>query len=135
MRELLGLDERRSDYEIVTGTTAVNSDQIAVVTRSVLAILSDLGGEIAVPDADVLRGATTPTIGLTGGEVRPIMEIHVSKHTPSGVYTAIAYRSSQYWIADDDFDSKYALTVIQDVMALAETTDMSHAPIVTIPAN
>lgn len=29
----------------------------------------------------------------------------------------------------------YALTVVQDLMALAEVTDTSHAPIVTVPAN
>jgi hypothetical protein len=34
-----------------------------------------------------------------------------------------------------DFDSKYAFTVIEDVMALAEATDTTKAAIVTIPAN
>ena len=133
VRELLGLAEGRDAYEIVAAAAAA-SNQIPIITRSVLAVLSDLGAEIAVPDADVLTGATSPTIALTGGETRPILEIHVGRRAPSHSYTAIEYRSSEYWIADADFDSKYALTVIQDVMALAEETDTSHPPIVTIPA-
>jgi hypothetical protein len=47
----------------------------------------------------------------------------------------VRYRDSHFWIDDADFDSKYALTVVQDLMALAEETDVSHAPIVTVPAN
>jgi hypothetical protein len=50
-------------------------------------------------------------------------------------YAAVRYRSSRFWIDDSDFDSKYALTVVQDLMALAEETDVSHAPIVTVPAS
>ena len=57
------------------------------------------------------------------------------KKVPATAYTAIRYRSSQFWIEDSDFDSKYALTVVQDLMALAEVTETAHAPIVTIPAN
>jgi hypothetical protein len=39
------------------------------------------------------------------------------------------------WIDDADFDSKYALTVVQDLMALAEVPDTSHTPVVTVPAH
>ncbi len=135
LRLLLDLNSHQSDYEIVTGNMAANPTQIPMLTRSVLAILSDLGAEIAVPDSDVQTGATTPTIGLAAGATRPIMVVHASKRATGHPYAAIGYRSSQFWIADADFDSKYALTVVQDVMALAEVTDTSRAPIVTVPAN
>jgi hypothetical protein len=70
-----------------------------------------------------------------GGETRPIVFIHASNKIQGSAYSAVSYRGSQYWIDDADFDSKYALTVVQDLMALAEETDTSHAPIVTVPAN
>jgi hypothetical protein len=101
----------------------------------VLAILSDLGAEIAVPPSDVSSGATQPTVGLVGGETRPILIVHAGNKRPPDVYATIGYRSLQYWIDDSDFDSKYALTVVQNLMALAEVTDTSHAPVVTVPAN
>jgi hypothetical protein len=47
----------------------------------------------------------------------------------------IHYGQSEYWIERSDFDSKYAFTVVQNLMALAEVTQSSKAPIVTIPAN
>ena len=135
LRVLLGLTGKRTEYEIVVGFADANSGKIPVVTRSVLAILTDLGAEIDVPAADVANGTTKPAIDLTGGETRPVMIIHVGKHAPSKSFTSIGYRSSQFWIDDSDFDSKYALTVVQDVMALAEVTDTSRTPILTIPTN
>lgn len=82
-----------------------------------------------------MSGATQPSIGLTGGETRPIMVIHAGNKFPREVYAGIEYRASSFWIDDTDFDSKYALTVVQNLMALAEVTDTSHSPVVTVPAN
>jgi hypothetical protein len=134
-RQLLRISGDKLEYQIVYGTVAREANTIPVITRSVLAILSDLGAEIAVAPADVSSGATQPTVKLVGGETRPIMVIHVGTKPPPDVYAAIGYRSSQYWIDDFDFDSKYALTVVQNILALAEVTDTSHAPVVTVPAN
>jgi hypothetical protein len=70
-----------------------------------------------------------------GGETRPIVVVHSARSAGHPAYASIGYRNSWFWIDDSDFDSKYALTVVQDLMALAEETDVSHAPIVTVPAN
>jgi hypothetical protein len=134
VRELLGLAASVDGYEIVTGSAPIGGREISVKTRSMLAILSDLGAEIPVPERDVASGATQPSIGLVGPEKRPIMIIHTGKRVGADAYASVAYRASQFWIDDTDFDSKYALTVVQDLMALAEITDTSHAPVVTVPA-
>jgi hypothetical protein len=135
-RTLLNLPSAGTrDFEVVFGTAAKGPAQIPLITRSVLAILSNLGGEIAVPAADVERGATKPAIGLVGGEARPTMVVHATSRAPDTAYVAIPYRSSTFWIDESDFDSKYALTVVQDLMALAEVPDATHAPVVTVPAN
>ena len=63
------------------------------------------------------------------------MVIHAAKSIRGPAYADVRYRESHFWIDDADFDSKYALTVVQDLMALAEETDVSHAPIVTVPAS
>jgi hypothetical protein len=132
---LLHLPGQIQQFRIVAGNGATRSGTIAVSTRSVLAILSDLGAEIVVPAADVQTGATKPSIALVGGETRPVVVVHIGRKVPPTAYSAVRYRSSQFWIDDTDFDSKYALTVVQNVMALAEFTDTSHAPVVTVPAN
>lgn len=134
VRTLLGLSGQAAEFEIDSGQAGAG-DRIPMVTRSVLAILSNLGAEIAVPDEDVASGATKPTIGLVGGEERPTIVVHFGKSVPSDPYVAVGYRGLNHWIESDDFDSKYAFTVVQDVMALAEVTDNTKAPVVTIPAN
>jgi hypothetical protein len=101
----------------------------------VLGILTDLGAQVNVPDEQIGRGATKPTIGLIGGETRPTIVVNVGKKAPPDAYVDILYGQQQYWIDRRDFDSKYAFTVVQNLMALAEVTQSSKAPIVTIPAN
>jgi hypothetical protein len=105
------------------------------VTRSVLGILSDLGAEIDVPESDIENGTTKASVHLVGGESRPTLVIHAAKSIRGPAYAEVSYRDSHFWIDDMDFDSKYAITVVQDLMALAEETDVSHAPIVTVPAH
>jgi hypothetical protein len=134
VRELLGLAADGAPYLIAAPGAPATARYIPVVMRSVLGILSDLGAEIDVPQTDVDNGATKPPIRLVGGEARPIVVIHAAKSISGPAYAAVRYRSSRFWIDDSDFDSKYALTVVQDLMALAEETDVSHAPIVTVPA-
>ena len=135
VRELLKLPAGPAPYVIAYGNSAVGDRDIPIVTRSVLGILSDLGAEIEVLTADVDSGATKPAVQLVGGETRPIVLIHAGKKIQGPVYSAVSYRGSRFWIDDADFDSKYALTVVQDLMALSEETDTSHAPVVTVPAN
>jgi hypothetical protein len=135
VRVLLNLPAGVDSYGISSGNDVAADRSIPIVTRSVLAILTDLGAEIDAPEADIKDGRTKPTIGLIGGETRPIVSIHSAKRITGIPYAAIDYRSFRFWIDDLDFDSKYALTVVQDLMALAEETDSSHAPVVTVPAN
>ncbi len=134
VRELLHLPAGTRTYAIVDGHTPAAEPNIPIVTRSILAILSDLGAEIGVPQSDVARGATQESLQLVGGETRPVLVVHGGAVT-GPVYAAVTYHGTQFWIDDADFDSKYAVTVVQDLMALAEVTDASHSPVVTVPAN
>jgi hypothetical protein len=134
VRRLLHLSPKMKTYEIVYGQSS-DRDRIPMVTRSVLGILTDLGAQIAVPDPQVNSGATKPSIGLIGGETRPTIIVKVGPKPPKDAYVSVPYDQSDYWIDRSDFDSKYAFTVVQNLMALAEVTDTSKAPVVTIPAN
>jgi hypothetical protein len=134
VRRLLHLSPKMKTYEVVYGQSA-DHDRIPMVTRSVLGILTDLGAQVAVPDEQVANGATKPSLGLIGGETRPTIVVKVGEKPPKDAYVAIQYDKSEYWIDRGDFDSKYAFTVVQNLMALAEVTDTAKAPVVTIPAN
>jgi hypothetical protein len=134
LKRLLHLPADTGSFEVVYGQWAPPG-QIAILTRSVLAVLSDLGAQIAVPDAEVAKGATKSTVPLIGGETRPTIIVRSGRSAPSNAYVTVSYRGTNYWIEQDDFDSKYAFTVVQDLMALAQVDTSAKAPIVTIPAD
>jgi hypothetical protein len=74
-------------------------------------------------------------VGLIGGETRPTIIVHSGTKAPGDAYVLINYGAAVYWVERNDFDSKYAFTVVQNLMALAEADTSSKAPVVTIPAN
>jgi len=121
VRRLLKLSPKTKTYEVVYGQSAQRGERIPMVTRSVLGILTDLGAQITVPDELVASGSTKTTIGLIGVETRPTIVVNVGKKAPEDAYIDIRYGPSHYWIDRGDFDSKYAFTVVQMLMALAET--------------
>ena len=134
VRRLLKLSPKTKTYEVVYGQSAQRGERIPMVTRSVLGILTDLGAQVSVPEELVAHGSTKPTIGLIGVETRPTIIVNVGKKAPEDAYIDIQYGPSQYWIDRRDFDSKYAFTIVQMLMALAETNQDAKTPIVTIPA-
>ncbi|MGF6770843.1 hypothetical protein P3T18_003322 [Paraburkholderia sp. GAS199] len=137
VRKLLRLSNSTRTYEIVYGPSSPSKkgDKIPMVTRSVLGILTDLGAQVQVPVERIDDGSTKPTVGLIGGETRPTIIVHSGKQPPKQAYVMVAYGPSVYWVDRNDFDSKYAFTVVQNLMALAEADTSSKAPVVTIPAN
>ncbi|HEY2019947.1 hypothetical protein [Paraburkholderia sp.] len=137
VRKLLHLSAKTRSYEVVYGPSSTyrKGERIPMVTRSVLGILSDLGAQVQVPPERVSDGSTKPTVGLIGGETRPTIIVHSGKTAPADAYVTIAYGPSMYWVERNDFDSKYAFTVVQNLMALAEADTSNKAPVVTIPAS
>jgi hypothetical protein len=137
VRKLLHLSTTTRTYEIVYGPSSASQkgNRIPMVTRSVLGILTDLGAQVQVPVARIDDGSTKATVGLIGGETRPTIIVHSGKTPPDDAYVMIGYGPSVYWVDRNDFDSKYAFTVVQNLMALAEADTSSKAPVVTIPAN
>ena len=135
VRKLLHLKGNAGNFEIVYGQSSRGGDQIAILTRSVLGILTDLGAQVRVPHDTIDDGSTKPTVTLVGGETRPTVVVQNGDKPPADAYVAVRYGTTTYWVERNDFDSKYAFTVVQNLMALAEADTASKAPVVTIPAN
>ncbi|MCX5614737.1 hypothetical protein NQF64_05710 [Bombella sp. TMW 2.2558] len=133
VRRLLHLDAETSEAEIVYGPYPKKAGQIAILTRSMLAMLTQLSYEMEVPEKDVHSGRTLPTIGQVGIESRPEVVIHSGKEAPESPYAAVFYKKCWYWISDTDFRSKEAFTMVQVLSTLAATSHSGGA-VVTIPA-
>jgi hypothetical protein len=71
-------------------------------------------------------------VGNIGLEYRPVVIIRSGAAPPADVFTSVQYRQTWFWIAQDDFDSKLAFTVLEILLALARTENAPGA-VVTIP--
>ncbi|GBR23079.1 hypothetical protein AA3271_1422 [Gluconobacter japonicus NBRC 3271] len=133
VRRLLHLDPHAEEAEIVYGPYPKHPGQIAILTRSMLAMLTQLAYEVEVPEEDIKVGRTPPTIGQVGIENRPEVVIHSSHKAPERRYAAVEYNNMWFWIDEKDFQSKLAFTMVQVLSALAATNHTGGA-VVTIPA-
>jgi hypothetical protein len=131
-KRLLGMPPSVSEAEVVYGRRSERG-QVAVLTRSMLGALGQLAIQIDIPPDDVARHRTLPSVGNVGPEHRPVVIIHSGSAAPADVFTSAQYRGTWFWVAEDDFDSKLAFTVLQVLLALARTENTPGA-ILTIPA-
>jgi hypothetical protein len=131
-KRLLGMPPAATDVEVVYGVSA-KPGQVAVLTRSILGVLGQLSLQIDVPPDDVARHLTPQTVGNIGLEHRPVVVIHSGAAAPPDVFTSVQYRQAWFWIAEDDFDSKLAFTVLQILSALGKA-EAAPGAVVTIPA-
>jgi hypothetical protein len=123
------------EVEIIYGRTASRPNQVPMITRSVIGILTYISAQIDVPTADVEAHRTLPSVGYASTGQRPSVVVHTSPTRPQSAFVAVQCRDRWFWIADTDFASKVAFSGIQNFMNIAqgEATD-EGGPILTIPA-
>lgn len=135
VRRLLKLAPGTKEAEIVYGSLAERGARVPIITRSVSGMLTEVGAQIAVPQADIDDGTTLPTVAKLEIERRPVTVIHVGDKVPSQAWISVEREGSAFWIDRRDFDSKFSFSVLMNLIALAQTDRGPSAPIVTIPAN
>ena len=133
VKRMLGLSPAAREAEVIYGRAPTAPGQVAILTRSMLGVLGQLAFQIEVSPEDIAGGRTMATVGETGMERRPTVMVHSGPAAPADAFTAVQYQRRWFWVADDDFDSKLAFTMLQILLSLAKT---SSAPgtVITIPA-
>ena len=137
VRKILGLDAQADEFNVVYGSVAANDREIAMLTRSVIEILTDLSSYIDVPAADVEQKRTyqSPAPELVNGVLLPpLIRILSSPQRPDDAFAAVPYGQGWYWIDNKDFPSKRLFSFILFLLNLTETGEKQGAPIITIPA-
>ena len=136
VRKLLDLDPQAEELSVVYGSVAANNKEIAMLTRSVLEILTDLSSYIEVPPANVEQKRTDqpPAPEVANGVlVPPLIRILSSPQKPDDAFAAVPYGKDLYWIDDKDFASKKLFSFIMFLFTLTDTGDKQGAPIITVP--
>ena len=136
LRRLLRLNPDATDFNLVFGGTAANDREVAVITRSLLHIMSTMAAQVEVPSEDVVQGRATPGIqpGLDGAQSGRLVRIHSSSGKPASASVAVAYRDAWFWIDDRDLRTKRAFAFMLMLFTLADTGEKESLPLITIPA-
>jgi hypothetical protein len=135
IRELLGLTGDATDFEVNYGLFPRGPNQVAVVTRSMMEIMLQLGFGIDLPPADVANGRVLPGHRQAGeAESKPLVHIRSGPNEPEDTYSAVQYKGNWYWIDENDIASKRTFTFLMILFSLAETGQSATAPVVTVPS-
>jgi hypothetical protein len=135
VQELLELEKNISEFDIQYGLFPRNRHEVAMLTRSMLEIMMQLGFGVELPAAHATEGRALPGRGRAGDSMpKPFVRIRSGKEAPADAYTAVPYKGYWYWIDDTDIASKRAFTFLLILFSLAETGPSSAAPIVTVPS-
>lgn len=132
-RRLLGMSAKARDAEVVYGRLPRARGQVALLTRSMLGVLSQVAFEVDVPARDVDQGLTMRTGGESVAGRHPVIVVHSGTAAPAERFVAVEYLHTWFWIDEGDFDSKLAFSVVEILLALAKTIS-APGTVVTIPA-
>ncbi len=139
VRKTLGLDPSASDIRIAYGSVAKDDKELALLTRSILEIIIDIGSYIEVPSVHVDEKRVNPTMPeetVQGVPVVPLVRIHSTADKPVEAFIAVPYRNYWFWIDDRDLRSKSLFSFLMFVFSLTETGGVKEgAPIITVPTN
>ena len=137
IREMLGLAPDAREYMIFYGSLAENDREIAILTRSMLDIMVELGSYIEVPAKDIEEGGVRAAVQPMDASlmIPPLIKIRSSASKPTKAYVSVYYEGSWFWIDNRDFDSKRTFSFLMMLFSLTETGVKAAAPIVTVPTN
>lgn len=137
-KKLLGLNPEIDEFKVIYGSLVTNDQEIAILSRSMLSILQDLGSYIEVPAVHVLEKRVTGNFAkdadIAAGVV-PLMRVQSDEAKPVEAFITVQYRGHWFWIDDRDYLSKRLFSFLMFLFTLAETGAPQQAPIVTIPTN
>jgi hypothetical protein len=134
IRQLLGISGTAPVNRVVYGGYSGKGDEIAMVTRSMLQLMLEIGALAQVPEADIATGKAGPGMGRTS-EQSPLLNILSGEARPRDAFVAVPYKGRWFWISDSDHRSK---TIFISVMLLFSVSDVgvrTNPAVVTVPAN
>jgi hypothetical protein len=137
VRKALGLNPAEEEFRVVYASKAKDSNELAILTRSILQIMNNLASNIEVPDAHVADSRvkkTSSEITAAGTTLAPLIRIQSSATRPDNAFVAVPYESHWFWIDNRDLQSKGIFSFMMFLFSLTETGGKEGAPVVTISA-
>jgi len=136
-RRLLKLRPDGTEYQVVYGTEQGDPDEIAIFTRSILDILSDLAGYIEVPLEDNKLHRvfpSQPATSVAGKPLAPLLRIHSGSSHDVDSFVSISYHGQKFWLDNHDIDSKITFSSLMFLFGLVDSDKGEGGPSLVIPA-
>ncbi len=137
VRRILHLTGAGRSHRVHYGGWSGKGDEIAIVTRSMLQVMMELGIFAQVPEADIAGGKATMGAGNSpspGSEQPPLLNIMSGGAPPLDAFAAIEYKGRWFWIPDNDIRSKSIFSGVMLLFSISDVGVRTAAPVVTIPA-
>lgn len=137
--QLLGLNAEVTEFPVVPGAYALNDREIAILSRSIIQIMTEYASYIDVPEFDISEGrvyAIKQEGGETDNRFPPLLRVRNGASKPDKAYVAVYYRDNWFWIDDRDLHSKSMFYFLMILFSFTERGDSEQAaPVITLPTN
>jgi hypothetical protein len=134
VRRALHLDPQESEFRVAFGAAASGPKEIAILSRSIIRIMSELSTNVEVP-VEHLASGIAPAFGEPDGSADPQFRVLSSDTPPCNAFAAVCYEGHWFWIDKTDFRSKRTVGYLLVLLALADTGSKENLPVITIQAN
>jgi hypothetical protein len=134
VRKSLRVDPAEREFRVAFGAIAANPNEMAILSRSVIRILSELSTFVEVPAKHLATGIAPP-IGEQESGDHPPFSVHSGPDKPCDPFVAVCYEGSWFWIEKHDFYSKRTMAYLLVLLALSDTGAKESLPVITIQAN
>ncbi len=134
LKEVLGIPATVDVLQVVAGLVPRKPDQLALLTRPMQRLLSEMAAGVDVPAADLQAGRATPAPPRGADTAPELVHIRSGPERPADAFAAVHYRGYWFWVDDSDLDSKRMFMFLMMFSSLSESGKVPQAPILTIPA-
>jgi len=136
---LLGLNPEGREFRVVYGFLPESDNEIAILSRALIQIMSEYASYIEVPDSDVAEGRVSAPArenAETESRFPPLIRVRSGASKPDDAFVAVPYRKHWFWIDDRDLHSKRTFYFLMIMFSFTERGETGQAvPILTVPTN
>lgn len=134
VRRILGLRSGLSEVEIGFGEEPKDGRELAMVTRSMLEVLIQLGGGVDLPAEHQRAQLALQREHLMGDQpfLQDSVRVRAGNEPPRDAYAMVPYKGNGFWIDGADLSSKRLFTFLMILLSISETGKPMAAPVLTI---
>ncbi len=136
LRSLLDLEPNRNEFRVTKRFTRRKSDEIAIHSRSLLAIMSFLAKGVEIPHAHLADGWAEPFMAGQGADAIAYLPLRVrsQREPPGNAFAAVQYQGHWFYVDQSDLLSKAVFQMLLALFELQAPAGGAGAPLLTLPA-